>query len=152
MDAKFSEILGKVSFLENFAYILNEWPPYISSVIVVNQNLDKDAVRICFNNLDQKYSDLKWIWKNGFCFFIQRINKTEVYLIKVNSGNNRIIYKIYTKSTRTTSTVSLLTLTYCSDISIVDFEQVNATWTHLTFTCSNSTLWTAETCAKSVQS
>ena len=138
MYAKFSEILRKVNFLENFAYILNKWPPYISSVIVVNQNLVKDAIRICFHNLDQKYSDLKWIWKNGFCFFIQRINKTDVYLIKVNTGNNRIMYKIYTKST------------------IKTFErhqrQVNATWTHLTFTCSNSTLWTAETCAKSVQS
>ena len=55
----------------------------------------------------------------------------DIYLFKVNNGNTRAMREICSTLTIKTPERLLLILnrfTYCSGISIVDFEQVNADW------------------------
>ena len=69
------------------------------------------------------------------------------------------MFRVNNKDTRTTSLTSYFT--QCSDVSTVDFEQVNAGWvciqikwnniSQLTFSCSQKTIETLEKSVKHVQ-
>ena len=63
----------------------------------------------------------------------------DIYLYKVNNGNNRKMYEICSKLTKATERrlrrrSGIFTVDFeqvfrdCSDVSIVDFKHVNANW------------------------
>ena len=57
-------------------------------------------------------------------FYLQIGYAADNYMFRVNNRNKWNIFKVNNKEIRSTS----LTLTSCSSVSIVNFEQVNGDW------------------------